>query len=147
MRPQLPGWGRFSSPLVHQAHQARRAGRRSHPAGSGGLRQASRSFISSSSSRSHLRTASIRSTSVGAAGRLFDCHAISATSLRLSTGSPYLSSTAVQRARSDLTLPCFLRYHVCGARGATDRTSIGTLTQRLAPPLEIDPAYSSRCPR
>jgi hypothetical protein len=70
------------------AHQARRAGRRSHTAGSGGLRQASRSFISSSSSRSHLRTASIRSTSVGAAGRLFDCHAISATSLRLSTGSP-----------------------------------------------------------
>jgi hypothetical protein len=68
MRPQLPGWGRFSSPLVHQAHQARRAGRRSHPAGSGGLCQASRFFISSSSSLSHLRTASIRSMSVGAAG-------------------------------------------------------------------------------
>ena len=76
------------SPPRTVAHQARRAGRRSHTAGSGGLRQASRSFISSSSSRSHLRTASIRSTSVGAAGRLFDCHAISATSLRLSTGSP-----------------------------------------------------------
>ena len=72
------------------AHQARRAGRRSHTAGSGGLRQASRSFISSSSSRSHLRTASIRSTSIGAAGRPFDCHASSATSLRLSIGSPLL---------------------------------------------------------
>jgi hypothetical protein len=87
----------------------RRAGRRSHTAGSGGLRQASRSFISCSSSRSHLRTASIRSTSVGAAGRLFDCHAISATSLRLSTGSPCFKLTAMQRARTCLTVPCPLR--------------------------------------
>jgi hypothetical protein len=86
-----------------------RAGRRSHTAGSGGLRQASRSFISCSSSRSHLRTASIRSTSVGTAGRLFDCHAISATSLRLSTGSPCFKLTAVQRARICLTVPCPLR--------------------------------------
>jgi len=88
--------------------QARRAGRRSHTAGSGGLRQASRSFISSNSSRSHPRTASMRSTSVGAAVRLFDCHAISATSLRLSIGSPCFKLTAVQRARTDLTVPCLL---------------------------------------
>lgn len=126
--------------------QARRAGRRSHTAGSGGLRQAFRFFISSNSFRSHLRTASIRSTSVGAAGRLFACHAISATTLRLSTRSSYLSSTAAQRARIHLTLPCFLRYQACGARDARPDL-IGTFTRRLAQPVEIAPACSSCCPK
>jgi hypothetical protein len=69
---------------------SRGAGRRSHAAGSSGLRQASRSFISSSSFRSHLTAASTRSRSVGAAGQIkeFDSRTSLATSLRLIIGLP-----------------------------------------------------------
>ena len=105
---------------------------------SSGLRQASRSFISSSSSRSHLTAVSTRSRSVGAAGQIKEFDSPTSCSKGPQADHrefPNFNSNAAQRARNLLNRSFLLRSPSCPTctpfahkQGAAQRATLSGCT-------------------